>query len=139
MLTPPAPVVDLVRRRRESVVVRTLRSTAAAALAHLAGLWLSGNAQPLPAPVTAVRVVQVTLYATLTLGIQRVAGVVAGVLIAVGFANAVGLTWWSRARRRHDRTTLGGLLRSLRSGELRGWWGGRMDPSRSWSFGRSGR
>ncbi|MFE9864293.1 hypothetical protein ACFYPZ_16385 [Streptomyces sp. NPDC005506] len=43
------------------------------------------------------------------------------------------------ARRRRDRTTLGGLLRSLRSGELRGWWGGRVDPSRSWSFGRSGR
>lgn len=39
-------------------------------------------------------------------------------------------------RCRRDRTTLGGLLRS---GELRGWWGGRMDPSRSRPFGRSGR
>ncbi|MCW7944833.1 hypothetical protein AAW14_23180 [Streptomyces hygroscopicus] len=43
------------------------------------------------------------------------------------------------ARRRRDRTTLGGPLRSLRSGELRGWWGGRVDPSRNWSLGRSGR
>lgn len=43
------------------------------------------------------------------------------------------------ARRRRDRTTLGGLLRSLRSGEPRGRWGGRIDPSRNWPFGRSGR
>ncbi|WP_435835474.1 FUSC family protein [Streptomyces avermitilis] len=91
MLTSPAPVVDLVRRSREPVVVRTLRSTAAAVLAYLAGPWLSGDAQPLLAPVTAVLVVQVTLYATLTLGIRRIAGV----LIAVGFADTVGLTWWS--------------------------------------------
>lgn len=95
MLTSPAPVVDLVRRRRKPVVVRTLRSTAAAVLAYLAGLWLSGNAQPLLAPLTALLVVQVTLYATLTLGIRRIAGVVAGVLIIVGFADAVELTWWS--------------------------------------------
>ncbi|MFE4629572.1 aromatic acid exporter family protein [Streptomyces mirabilis] len=33
------------------------------------------------------------------------------------------------ARRRRDRTTLGGLLRSLRSGQLRGWWGGRVARS----------
>ncbi|MEW2083259.1 aromatic acid exporter family protein [Streptomyces sp. NPDC005283] len=95
VLASPAPVVDLVRRRREPVVVRTLRSTAAAVLAYLAALWLSGNAQPLLAPLTAVLVVQVTLYATLTLGVRRIASVVAGVLIAVGFADAVGLTWWS--------------------------------------------
>ncbi|MGW2939062.1 FUSC family protein [Streptomyces sp. NPDC001156] len=306
MLTSPFPVVDLVRRRRNPSSSGR-RSTAAAALAYLAGLWLSGNAQPLLAPLTALLVVQVTLYATLTPGIRRIAGV----LIAVGFTDAVGLTWWSlgllvlaclplghllqlapwgeevavtdmlvlgvggqrtealgrvietligvtvgvllnpvvappvyvgpageatrdlaarlrllllrigdelvpgasarhvtawleeaslrlnpqgrpapgtrlvlrsgpdamehcavglrslcrtfadlrlmnrldidrrlrvshtedrpEARRRRDRTTLGGLLRSLRSGELRGWWGGRVDPSRSWSFGRSGR
>ncbi|MGW5479936.1 aromatic acid exporter family protein [Streptomyces sp. NPDC004008] len=90
MLTSPAPVVDLVRRRREPVVVRTLRSTAGVVLAYLAGLWLSGNAQPLLAPLTALLVVQVTPYATLTLGIRRIASVVAGVLIAVGFADAVG-------------------------------------------------
>ncbi|MGW9032878.1 FUSC family protein [Streptomyces sp. NPDC055722] len=325
MLTSPFPVVDLVRRRKNPSSSGR-RSTAAAALAYLAGLWLSGTAQPLLAPLTALLVVQVTLYATLTPGIRRIAGV----LIAVGFTDAVGLTWWSlgllvlvclplghllqlapwgeevavtdmlvlgvggqrtealgrvietligvtvgvllnpvvappvyvgpageatsnlaarlrllllrigdelvpgasarhvtawleetrrldhqtadvdaalaraeeslrlnprgrpapgtrlalrsgldamehcavglrslcrtfadlrlmnrldidkrlrvshtedrpEARRRRDRTTLGGLLRSLRSGELRGWWGGRADPSRSWSFGRSGR
>jgi hypothetical protein len=318
-------VVDLVRRRRDPSSSGRW-SAAAAVLAYLAGLWLSGNAQPLRAPLTALLVVQVTLYTTLTPGIRRIASV----LIAVGFTDAVGLAWWSlgllvlvclplghllhlapwgeeaavtdmlvlgvggqrtealgratesligvtvgvllnpvvappvyvgpageatrdlaarlrllllrsgdelvpgasarhvttwlerrgdwitrppmwtrpwpgprrgmrlnprdrpapgtrlvlrsgldamehcavglrcpcrtfadlrltnrldidrrlrvshtedrpEARRRRDRTTLGGLLRSLRSGELRGWWGGRVDPSRSWSFGRSGR
>ncbi|MEU9213100.1 aromatic acid exporter family protein [Streptomyces sp. NPDC048415] len=94
---PPAraPVVGLIRRRKEPVVVQTLRSTVAAVLAYLAGLWLSDNPQPLLAPLTAVLVVQVTLYATLTTGIRRIASVVAGVLIAVVFADVVGLTWWS--------------------------------------------
>ncbi|MFJ8197024.1 aromatic acid exporter family protein [Streptomyces sp. NPDC096152] len=94
MLTSPAPVVDLVRRRRNPSSSGRW-PTAAAVLAYLAGLWLSGNGQPLLAPLTALLVVQVTLYATLTLGIRRIASVVAGVLIAVGFADAVGLTWWS--------------------------------------------
>ncbi|MGW3624108.1 FUSC family protein [Streptomyces sp. NPDC000880] len=91
----PAPMVGLVRRRKEPVVVQTLRSTVAAVLAYLAGLWLSDNPQPLLAPLTAVLVVQVTLYATLTTGIRRIASVVAGVLIAVAFAAVAGLTWWS--------------------------------------------
>ncbi|MEU6574861.1 aromatic acid exporter family protein [Streptomyces sp. NPDC046805] len=73
---------------QEPVVVRT-------PVDRRRGLWLSGNAQPLLAPLTALLVVQVTLYATLTLGIRRIASVVAGVLIAVGFTDAVGLTWWS--------------------------------------------
>ncbi|MFF2437496.1 aromatic acid exporter family protein [Streptomyces sp. NPDC058107] len=94
MLTSPAPVVDLVRRRRNPSSSGHW-STAAAVLACLAGLWLSGNAQPLLVPLTALLVVQVTLYATFTLGIRRIASVVAGVLIAVGFTEAVGLTWWS--------------------------------------------
>ncbi|MFF8941811.1 aromatic acid exporter family protein [Streptomyces sp. NPDC014864] len=94
MLTSPAPVVDLVRRRRNPSSSGR-RPTAAAVLAYLAGLWLSGNARPLLAPLTALLVVQVTLHATSTLGIRLIAGVAVGVLIAVGFADAVGLTWWS--------------------------------------------
>jgi Aromatic acid exporter family member 1 len=83
------------RRRRETAVVQTLRSTAAATIAYVVALRLSDQPAPLTAPLTALLVVQVTLYATLTTGIRRVNSVVVGVLIAIGFSALVGLTWWS--------------------------------------------
>lgn len=91
----PEPVLGLVKRRNEPVVVRTLRSTVAAVLAFVVAQWLSGNSAPLLAPLTALLVVQVTTYSTLTIGIRRMFSVLIGVLIAVGFAELVDLTWWS--------------------------------------------
>ncbi len=89
------PLLDLVRRRREPVVVQTVRSTVAAVLSYVVALVLSSEPAPLTAPLTALLVVQVTLYATLTTGMRRVNAVVVGVLIAIGFSALVGLTWWS--------------------------------------------
>ncbi|GFH34784.1 FUSC family protein [Streptomyces pacificus] len=89
------PFRDLVRRHREPAVVQTVRSTAAAVISYVVALQLSGEAVPLTAPLTALLVVQVTLYSTLTTGIRRVNSVVAGVLIAIGFSALVGLSWWS--------------------------------------------
>jgi len=86
-----------VKRRRDPVVVQTLRSAVAATLAYVVALHLSPEPAPLTAPLTALLVVQVTLYATLTNGIRRVNSVVAGVLVAVAFSQLVGLTWWSLA------------------------------------------
>lgn len=91
----PEPVLGLAKRRNEPVVVRTLRSTVAAVLAFVVAQWLSGNPAPLLAPLTALLVVQVTLYSTLTTGIRRMFSVLLGVLIAVGFAELVDLSWWS--------------------------------------------
>ncbi|MEU7107028.1 aromatic acid exporter family protein [Streptomyces sp. NPDC046215] len=76
-------------------MVQTVRSTLAAVISYVVALWLSSEPAPLTAPLTALLVVQVTLYATLTTGIRRVNSVVAGVLIAIGFSSLVGLTWWS--------------------------------------------
>ncbi|MCX5262827.1 aromatic acid exporter family protein [Streptomyces sp. NBC_00199] len=90
-----APLVRLVQRHRDPVVVQALRSAAAATLAYVIALRLSPEALPLTAPLTALLVVQVTLYATLTNGIRRVNAVVAGVLVAIAFSLLVGLTWWS--------------------------------------------
>ncbi|MEU6089367.1 aromatic acid exporter family protein [Streptomyces sp. NPDC047085] len=87
----------LVGRRREPVVVQTLRSAAAATIAYVIALRLSPEPAPLTAPLTALLVVQVTFYATLTNGIRRVNSVVAGVLVAILFSLLVGLTWWSLA------------------------------------------
>ncbi|MEU6140361.1 FUSC family protein [Streptomyces sp. NPDC047081] len=92
-----APVVEFVKRRRDPVVVQTLRSAVAATVAYVVALRLSPEAAPLTAPLTALLVVQVTLYATLTNGIRRVNSVVAGVLVAIAFSQLVGLTWWSLA------------------------------------------
>ena len=90
-------LLRLVGRRREPVVVQTLRSAAAATVAYVIALRLSPEPAPLTAPLTALLVVQVTFYATLTNGIRRVNSVVAGVLIAIAFSLLVGLTWWSLA------------------------------------------
>ncbi len=91
-----APVIKLVRRTTEPVAAQTLRSTAAAVISFSVALMvLPAQPAPLTAPLTALLVVQVTLYATLTTGIRRVNSVVVGVLIAIGFTALVGLTWWS--------------------------------------------
>ncbi|MFE3639098.1 aromatic acid exporter family protein [Streptomyces sp. NPDC059168] len=87
----------LVTRYREPVVVQTLRSATAATIAYVIALRLSPEPAPLTSPLTALLVVQVTFYATLTNGIRRVNAVVAGVLVAIAFSLLVGLTWWSLA------------------------------------------
>lgn len=92
-----APLVRLVGRHRDPVVVQTLRSATAATVAYVVALRLSPEPAPLTAPLTALLVVQVTLYATLTNGIRRVTAVVTGVLVAIAFSLLVGLTWWSLA------------------------------------------
>ncbi|MBT2366080.1 FUSC family protein [Streptomyces sp. ISL-10] len=92
----PEPVAGFVRRRKEPVVTQTLRSTAAATISYVVALHaVNSSAPPLTAPLTALLVVQVTLYSTLTTGIRRVNSVVVGVLIAIGFSVLVGLSWWS--------------------------------------------
>jgi hypothetical protein len=49
------------------------------------------------APLTALLVVHVSMYQTIRNALQRVASVVAGVLVAVAFSAVVGFTWWSMA------------------------------------------
>ncbi|WP_059009256.1 FUSC family protein [Streptomyces specialis] len=92
----PEQIIDLAKKRgREPIVVQTLRSSVAATFAYLAALWLTDVTAPLLAPLTALLVVQVTLFATLTTGVRRVVAVVAGVLVSAGFSSVVGLTWYS--------------------------------------------
>jgi hypothetical protein len=75
---------------------RTVKTTLAAVLAYLLAIALLGNdVPPLLAPLTALLVAQVTVFRTVTSGIERVGSVVAGVLVAVLISRVVGLTWWS--------------------------------------------
>src|SRR5690606_10390854 len=48
------------------------------------------------APLTALLVVQVTLYRTFRNAVQRVASVILGVLFALGLSNPFGLRCWCR-------------------------------------------
>jgi hypothetical protein len=75
---------------------RTAKATLAAVLAYLLAVAMLGNAvPPLLAPLTALLVAQVTVFRTVTSGVERVGSVVAGVLVAVLLSQVVGLTWWS--------------------------------------------
>jgi hypothetical protein len=71
------------------------KATMAAIVSFVVADALGTSVQPVLAPLTALLVVQVTMYDTVTHGLQRVASVLAGVLVAVGLARFVGLTWWS--------------------------------------------
>jgi hypothetical protein len=75
--------------------IRTAKVTLAAVLAYVAADLLNTTATPILAPLTAVLVVQLTVYQTVAEGLQRILSVLAGVLVAVGLATAVGLSWWS--------------------------------------------
>jgi uncharacterized membrane protein YgaE (UPF0421/DUF939 family) len=91
----PEPMVKLVRWTTEPAGAQIARSTAASVLAFQVAVWLTDQPAPLTAPLTALLVVQVTLYSTLTTGVRRVNSVVIGVLIATAFSSLVGLSWWS--------------------------------------------
>jgi hypothetical protein len=82
-------------RRGRTPGLRTAKTTLAAVLSFVLAQQLGTSPQPVLAPLTALLVVQLTMYETVASGVQRVASVVAGVLIAVGVATYVGLTWWS--------------------------------------------
>ncbi|MEV6492571.1 aromatic acid exporter family protein [Actinoplanes sp. NPDC051633] len=75
--------------------IRTAKVTLAAVLAYVAADLLNTTASPILAPLTAILVVQLTVFQTVAEGLQRVLSVLAGVLVAVGLATVVGLSWWS--------------------------------------------
>ncbi|MCX9190673.1 hypothetical protein C3Y87_04450 [Carbonactinospora thermoautotrophica] len=108
----PTPhTLRLIRRHAQPTAVFITRLTVTAVLAYLVALWLPGSPRPLLAPLTALLVVQFTLYQTLRHAAQRVASVVAGVLVAVAFSTHVGFTWWSLGVTIAAALTLGHLLR----------------------------
>ncbi len=103
---------ELTRLRREPALTQTLRSWAAATLAYVVAVVLTGYRAPLLAPLTALLVVQVTLYETLTSGVRRVNAVVAGVAVAVAFSSLAGLSWWSLSVLILIALTVGHLVRA---------------------------
>ncbi len=90
---------------------RALRLTGAAIAAFVVAQVLFPGTVPILAPLTALLVVEVTLKDIVTSGVQRVASVTAGVLVAIGFSAIVGLSWWSLGALIAVSILLGQLLR----------------------------
>ncbi len=73
------------------------RLTAAAVVAYLVADRVTPGILDLTAPLTALLVVQASTVGTLQMGLVRVGAVLTGVLVAVGLASTIGLSWWSLA------------------------------------------
>src|SRR3954462_13623318 len=77
---PAQESLALVRRRAQPATVTIARLTVTAVLAFVVARLVTGAAGPILAPLTTLIVVQVTLYHTFRVALQRVASVIAGVL-----------------------------------------------------------
>ena len=84
--------LTLVRHRTQSTAETIARLSVTAVFAYLVALPLPlpGAAQPILAPLTALLVVQVSLYQTLRSAVHRVAAVVTGVLLVIALADLAG-------------------------------------------------
>jgi hypothetical protein len=102
----------LARWRRDGVPgFRTAKLTFAAVLAFAVASWLDTSADRILAPLTALLVLQGTVFATLMMGMERVVSVPAGVLVAVVVGSVAGLTWWSLGLAVLASLLIGKLLR----------------------------
>lgn len=80
------------RRRARPRSILVVRTGIAAALAYLAAHALGYSSAPVLAPLTAVLVVQATLSETFLHGLQRLASVLTGVLLATVISSVAGLS-----------------------------------------------
>jgi len=86
--------LTLVRPRTQPAVVYIARMTSAAMLAYLLALPLPDSDRPVLAPLTALLVVQATLFHTIRAAFRRVFAVTVGVLVAAAVAVYVPFSWW---------------------------------------------
>ena len=75
--------------------LRTAKLVLAAVLAYALAGALDTSPDRVLAPLTALLVVQLTLFQTLTSAIGRVVSVLSGVVLAVAVSELLGVSWWS--------------------------------------------
>lgn len=87
--------LTVVRHRAQPPAVTIVRLTLTALFAYVLALELTSTPRPVLAPLTALLVVQVSLYQTLTSALTKVASVIIGVLLAILLSDTLGFTWWT--------------------------------------------
>ena len=107
-----AEQLTLVRRRAQPAAVYITRMTLTAVFAYLLALQLPGaSVRSVLAPLTALLVVQATLFHTIRSAVRRVIGVTTGVLAAVAVSAYVPFSWWILGLLIAGTLALGMLLR----------------------------
>lgn len=91
--------------------LRTAKLTLAAVLAYLLAARLDTTPDRILGPLTALLVVRVTVLETFAHAVGRLVSVLSGVLVAVGLAHLLGLTWWSLGAVVFTSLVVGQLLR----------------------------
>jgi uncharacterized membrane protein YgaE (UPF0421/DUF939 family) len=86
--------LTLVRPHTQPAVIYIARMTGAAMFAYLLALPLPDSDRPVLAPLTALLVVQATLFQTIRAALRRVGAVTLGVVLAVAVAASVPFSWW---------------------------------------------
>jgi uncharacterized membrane protein YgaE (UPF0421/DUF939 family) len=108
----PARQLTLVRRRTQPSAVYVTRLTATATIAYLIALQVpAGTSRPVLAPLTALLVLQASLFQTIRSAFRKVISVTAGVLVAVVVSAFVGFSWWLLGLLIGGALILGALLR----------------------------
>ena len=111
-LVGPAKQLMVVRKRTQPAAVYIARLTATATFAYLIALLVpAGTSRPVLAPLTALLVLQASLFQTIRSAMRKVVAVTAGVLVAVTVSAFVGFSWWLLALLIAGALTLGYLLR----------------------------
>jgi fusaric acid resistance family protein len=88
------------------------RLTATATFAYLLALLIpAGTSRPVLAPLTALLVLQASLYQTIRSAMRKVLSVTVGVLVAVGVAEFIGFSWWQLALVIGGALVIGRMLR----------------------------
>jgi hypothetical protein len=88
------------------------RLTATATFAYLLALVIpAGTGRPVLAPLTALLVLQASLYQTIRSAIRKVLSVTVGVLVAVLVAGFIGFSWWQLALVIGGALVIGRMLR----------------------------
>lgn len=88
------------------------RLTATATSAYLLALLIpAGTSRPVLAPLTALLVLQASLYQTIRSAMRKVLSVTAGVLVAVVVAEFIGFSWWQLALVIGGALVIGRVLR----------------------------
>jgi hypothetical protein len=105
---------DLVRRLRErgpASLARASRLSVAAVASWAIALGVLADKRPVTAALTALLIVQVTLFGTVAETARRILSVLVGVGIAITVSTFVGFTWWSLGALVMTSILVGQLLR----------------------------